>query len=1365
MEGPGSNGLRALWSRRWFRRTTYTLVTGTLVLGAANWVARRPFVTRWAMGKLSGAIYQESGLEFQAEDLELHLFQGRIVVLAPSLGGEFFRAQRLEGRVNLSALLVGNLHIRDLLLDRPRIHLDAASLRRIRLREHPPRTTQPVWRVDRVSVREGVLSVNEPAWDVPSLRTTFSAHGQGQGPNRLHVFLDLDRMEVGEGPAALAGRFALQGEINHDTLSIAQAALKLGRSQVVFQGRFDTKTEKLVSSANGNLDLGQVRRLLAPKAGDASGTLDFKAEAWGQVRQPLWKLALNGHELQSPELGLRPGNLDLSASGTAIYANIHHLAWNSADGALEASGSWRRGEGSRLQVQGRDVGLAPVAALSRVAFLAKAQATFEGDAFVPGDPWKLPLPLDRVALNLNVSFAQGGLDAGKARVALQDGQLKADDVEIRLPEVKFQGRASGVLAKRGLSSIAAEGLLDTDASVVAEVLGAWKIGDKEGPETKPIIKPFQMGGQTHAQAQVRWNRSEGLQLAGDCTVQDPRWHGARADLVRAEVNIRQNELRIDNIELFKGEGRGWGELWLTWADLPTGVDQIDMCYRAFRLPIEEGLKAADLDLEKIRIKGTGSGWVRLFGPYDRILLEGGGQAEGAKVYGLQIPAAKGDFTLDIEGDRLQVKNLRVGESLETLGQDGDPILGMLALQGGLDMDLRRETWQAWLQGNLDSKSLGISGPRFQASVDGHLEGPWTQPLGPLELPVGSASFSAGRLFLGTQSLEGLNGTLQNTADGLDLRVGMSGKDRPFLALNGWHTDKGMIGALEVMIRPDTADTAQLAARLSQDLIRDLRLEASAEGLWDAKGLAWKGRLNEFVGFFDGFQLFQEVPTALEGDAHGAKLDLQMVGKNDLAAGGEQKIASFRASGRVPFNKTEAMGLKLQGSAELANLKPIVNHLMELDSYSLLGDLEPRGAASFELAVGGPYGEPTLDGELRLQHGSLLIRGYPQSVEDLGFTVRFKGREILLPEEEPARGTMAQGRLTFWGRAAWDFGGLDSYDLQARLHDFEFRDIPEGFELQGDLDARLKGSDADGGLLKGALRANRMLYRADINLRDLILSNALGSLAGSSGLDPEDPLSRIELDLDLQLVQPWIFETNLLKLQGRPEGAFKVQGTLAQPGLKGKMMFLPGGRITNLLPAGDIVLERGSIDFLDPRSRNPLLDIQGRVDVSPYLVNLQIRGTLDGLEMHPTSTPALRRDEIMAILIDPSLAPTIGSTSSASSAMSYGLAKTSSGLLTTLALADFQERVRRTFNLDRVNVAWRPGSSGTSESTVTLGKTLTFQGWQVPFVFTHKRAGEVTTLSGQFEWRLGNLVLQLGASQSGATGLNPSGEIRHSWSPK
>jgi len=1364
MEGSGRRGLRAMWARRWFRRTTYTLVSGGLILGTAGWTVQRPFFTRWTTEKLDGLLRKETGLGLRLESLELHLFQGRLVAHRPVLGGNLFQAERLEVALDLGSLLFGELRIRNLDLDRPRIQLDAAGLRQIRLREHPPRTRKAVWEVERLSVRDGRLSIREASWGLPTTTASFSIHGEGKGPNHVRIFLDLLSLEVGEAPSALKGRMALQGEFNDGVISIQKGGLNLGRSQVAWQGRFETESEKLTSSASGSLDLGQLRRLFAPTAGELSGTLDFKTEAWGQARQPLWKLSLGGREIGSSTARLQPGTLELNASGSPAYASIHRVAWNSPDGRLEAQGTWRRGEGSRLQLHGRDVGLGPLAKFSRVAFLGEASADVEGEAYLPGDPWALP-PLDRVELDLQATLARSGAPAGGANLKLKSGRLEATELDIRLPSFTFQGSGSARLAKRGLRDITGEGATDTDASVVAEVLQAWGIGDKE--ETPPgairtkVVKPFQMAGQAHVQAKVQWTGESGLQLSGECTVQAPRWHGAQADRLRAEVGIHRDELKIENIELFKGEGRGWGELWLTWSKPPKDQDEIDMCYRAFHLPVEEGLKAADLDLPLL---GTGGGWVRIHGPYDHLRLEGGAQAEDASVYGLKIPAVSSDFSLDLEKDTLQLRDLRVGESLAGLGQGKDAPAGLLSLQGSMDMDLGRRTWQASLKGDLDSQRLGIPGPRFQARVEGSLEGPWIQPMGPMQVPMGHANFKGGRVFLGTQSLEGMEGSLESGAGGLNLRLGMVGKQRPFLSMQGWHTPQGLIGALDVQVQPETADTSHLATRLGRDLLQDLRLEATAEGVWNERGLAWKGRLNQLIGSFDGFELFQEGPTALEGDAAGAKVDLRLAGRS-VPASQEGSVASFRASGRIPFNRETPMGLKLEGSAELAKLKPIADHLVELDSYSLLGDLLPRGSAHFDLALGGPYAVPTLDGTLSLLGGSLEVRGYPQSIEDLDFTLRFQGRDILLPEAEPARGLMAQGELSFWGKARWGFGGFESYDLRTKLEEFEFRDIPEGFELQGSLEASLKGSDEKGGVIKGAIQANRMLYRADINLRDLILSNAYGNLSGSSGLDPEDPLSRIELDLDLQLAEPWAFETNLLKLQGRPVGSFKILGTLARPGLKGKMEFLPGGRVTNLLPAGDIVLERGSIDFTDPRSTNPLLDLQGRVDISPYLVNLQIRGTLDALEMRPTSTPALRRDEITAILIDPSLAPSIGSASSASSAMSYGLAKTGSGLLTTLALADFQERVRRTFNLDRVNVAWRAGSSGNSESTVTLGKTLSLPGWRVPFVFTHKKTGEVTTISGQFEWRIGNLVLQVGASQSGATGLNPAGEIRHSWSPK
>jgi autotransporter translocation and assembly factor TamB len=498
-----------------------------------------------------------------------------------------------------------------------------------------------------------------------------------------------------------------------------------------------------------------------------------------------------------------------------------------------------------------------------------------------------------------------------------------------------------------------------------------------------------------------------------------------------------------------------------------------------------------------------------------------------------------------------------------------------------------------------------------------------------------------------------------------------------------------------------------------------------------------------------------------------KVDLALEGLT-AAVGPTLPVAATHLTlqGQVPFTPSGPLALQLAGYSDLANLKTILDRVVQPGQYSLLADLHADGSARFSLDLGGTLPETTLDGTLTLQGGRAVVHGYPLSVENLDFTAQFKGRDIIIPRDAPLRGTLAQGALTAWGQMTWRLGGVEAYDLHASLEDFQLRDLPDGFDLQGSVDASLKGSDQDGGLLSGSIWAKRTLYRTEINLTDLILANALGGSARLSTPDPSDPLARIELDLELHLAEPWELDTNLLKLQGRPRGPFFIGGTLVQPGLKGRMELLPGGRLTNLFPAGDIVLERGTVDFADPTFFNPNFDIQGQIDIPPYLVSLNFTGTLDALQARPFSTPSLRQDEIFAILIDPAAVTLVGGApgSSTQSAVNTGLAGTSTGLLTSLALANFQEQLRKALSLDRVSVALRAGI-GTPETSITLGKSVNLFGYRTPLVFTHNKAGEVTTISGQVEWRFGNLVFRLGASQSTADSLAPSGEVRHTWSPR
>jgi hypothetical protein len=1376
MADPGKPASRP---RHWARRLVYVIAAGGALAGAAAWGLRRAPWDRWLIARLDRYARSEYGVGVTANRLEIHPLSGRVVVRGLTVGGDLLQADALELDLEWASLL-RDPHLRLLRLEAPRLTLDRARLAQIRPRPHPGAATPKVL-LDRLEIVDGQAQVLEPAWGFDRGECRFQATGQGRSANQLQFRFSASELTVVRGRTRLQGSFTASTEVTENRLAVDQARLLLGASEARLRGGLGFRQLDLNATVDGRLDLPELQRLARPDAApEGAGQVTFEARLAGPADDLSWRASCEGKGIALKGLPLHPGLVRISADGSKAGVRLQQVTWSSQDGRLEGSGGWSPRFGARFRFRAAAIPLGPVAGYTRTGFLKDLEAAFEGEAFLPPDvSWDARTP-ENLSFRGTGQLLRGGEPAGALDLTLESGRFRASAVDLELPELTFHGSASGSLGQDGLDAIRAEGSADTDAAGVAGVLRAWDIGMNDAAGK---LAALDMAGRTHAEATVQWDRGAGFRLQGSAEVEQPRWHGAVADRMRTDVAIDGTDLRLSGIELEKGDGRGYGDLWLTWADLPKGRDQIDMCYRAFRLPVREGLRAADLgDLE---LDGTGSGWVRLHGPYDRLTMEGSASVEQGSVYGLAIPAVSADFAMDIDAERLRLSDLRVADSPGHLGDGPGQPSGPLALRGDVDMDAHSGTWQVTLGGDLDSALLGLSGPRLQAQVTVALDGPFTEPFGPIQLPSGTVAFSNGRLTLAGETQEDLEGDLTFRNGALEARLGIRDRPARLLTLEALQSGRGRLqGDLALEVGPDSADTAGLASRLTQDFLKDGRLAFHAQGDWSSRGLTWEGRMDRFDGQFEGFRLYQPHPGRFRGDLQGMELTMTLDGRAAAPAaeasgpgtgfprrrhGLTPAATSMTLSGRLPFRADGQLALELAGGSNLAHLKTILDRIVQPGQYSLLADLHPEGDARFDLRLGGSYSQTTLDGTLTLQGGRAVLSSSPLGIENLGFTAQFKGRDIIIPRSAPLRGRFSQGDLTAWGRMTWHLGGVESYDLHTTLEDFQLRDLPNGFEMEGSLDANLRGSDQDGGRLTGSIWARRTYYHTEINLSDLILSTALGPGSTLSGLDPADPLARIDLDLALYMAEPWELDTNLLKLQGRPRGPLRIQGNLVQPGLRGRMELLPGGRLTNLFPAGDIIIERGTVDFADPTSFNPSLDVQGQIDIPPYLVNLDIVGTLDALQARPWSTPSLRQDEIFAILIDPGAVTSVGgspnSASSSQTALTTGLASTSTGLLTSLALANFQEQLRRTLNLDRVNVALRTGVGSAPETAITVGKSVNLLGYRTPLVFTHDKTGEVTTISGQMEWRFGDFLLRLGASQSTADSLAPSGVIRHTWSPK
>ncbi len=1350
---PGSfrDHLRHLWSRRWVRGLTYLVAAGAGTSALLTWTVNRPFFNRWILEVADRKLREEMGLGLQASRLDISPLLGRVSLERFSIGEDLLQAERLEVVVDPWSLLGKRPLLHAVRLDRPRIRLDQERLARIRLKpKERPEAESPKLRLELLAIQGGRVLVKEPAWGLPKAEASFSLNGVGLGPNHLVTTLTLKDLRLDLPHGSAAGSVSIQNDLSESLLRLKRLDAQVGPLVLRAQGQFLPKTGRFSFQTHGNAELAQTLTLATGEARAFEGRVNFHGKAEGSFQRPAWSLDLLSESIRPLRGPFHPGRLQVAAKGTRDRATLQTIRWESPDGVLNMEGSWTRGRTTDLKVDLENLDLNPVATWSRVDSLRDLRGAFLGEVRIPGDPWSVPR-WDRVRFTAKGSLDRFGTPMGDLDLDIRDGQVDLRDLSLRLDALQMSGQAQARLGRRGLDSLRAEGFVLTDAARVSDALKAWKVVDLD------------MAGHVQATAeQVSWNRKEGLQLRARSEITGPRWHGAAADRVTARVEIHGEDLTISDILAERREGRGAGDIWLTWAKVPPGQPQMDMCFRADRLPVAEGIRAADLELP---LSGLGSGWVRLHGPYARILVEGEGLLEDGTVYGMKVPGASASLHLDLAGDRLQIPEVRIAGSVRDLRPEAEEPQGPLALRGRLDMDLRRETWAGFLQGSLDTNVLGLRGPQIRTQVRGQVHGPWISPCGPLWLPNGWVEFDRGRLALGEQSLEGLEGRVVHGAGRVEASVGLADRPARVLEVEGRTRGGQLEASLALDLSPRSLDLAPLVRPATRGLVEDLLLQAKGSGQWRADGLSWAGQIDAFQGRFTGFDLVQARPSPLKGDLQGAMVDLQLEGRARPKPGetAPTGVAALHLSGEVPFNAREPLSLKAQGSSQLETLKTMLDLLLDVDENSLLAQLQPQGTTRVDLLAGGTLREPTLDGFLELEGGRLQLRTYPQGVEDLAFRLAFKGRDILLDSARPLRGKLAQGDLTASGKATWQMGGLARYDIQGDLRDFQLRDLPglEGLEMNGSLQARLWGNDEEGGILKGTLDAERVTYRADIRLADLLLNS---SLASSGGLEVDDPLSNIALDLDLVLRQPWFFDTNLLKLEGRPAGSFKVLGSLLKPGLKGKMMLVPGGRVTNLLPAGDIVLERGDLDFTDPFVLNPVVNLQGRVDVPPYLVNLSLSGTLDQLTIIPTSTPSLRQDEVVAILIDPTLAPNLGTGGTPQGTLNYGIASASTGLLTSLALASFQEWAGRTFNLDRVNVAFRPGT-GVNETSLTLGKTLPFFGSRVPFIYNYRRAGSLVTMGTQAEWRVGNWVMQFGFSANNPQNVAPTGEIRYTWTPK
>lgn len=282
-----------------------------------------------------------------------------------------------------------------------------------------------------------------------------------------------------------------------------------------------------------------------------------------------------------------------------------------------------------------------------------------------------------------------------------------------------------------------------------------------------------------------------------------------------------------------------------------------------------------------------------------------------------------------------------------------------------------------------------------------------------------------------------------------------------------------------------------------------------------------------------------------------------------------------------------------------------------------------GTVDVLATVRGTVSEPELNGEGELRDSSLVVAGFPQSLEGLSAVVLFYPRQLVLDHLDARVGggrVQASGRIGLYGEHGPD------YRLQASAEGVSLR-YPEGFWFQADAALSLL-STPDGRLVRGVVQLDRAFYVKDVEIGLLQLMRRALRAERLQVAATNEVETSTQLAISVQAPQGNVrVRNNVADLKGMAD--LTVRGTVARPVLFGTVEFERGG--TLVYSDDEFDVERARITFANPAEIDPLIDLVASTTVREYEVTLTLSGKLDTLQAKVSSNPPLADLDIVALL--------------------------------------------------------------------------------------------------------------------------------------
>jgi hypothetical protein len=583
-------------------------------------------------------------------------------------------------------------------------------------------------------------------------------------------------------------------------------------------------------------------------------------------------------------------------------------------------------------------------------------------------------------------------------------------------------------------------------------------------------------------------------------------------------------------------------------------------------------------------------------------------------------------------------------------------------------------------GEMEGVDLGalVPAPVPAAAFGGRISGRLAMQ-GTLVRPRLRATLSSPRLFLGDEGLGALEARLVGKGDGQVAIDGTCRSGRVNMALAGALTALPPYAAdLTLSVRSTSLDPflrvvqPELPTTLAIVATGDVRLRGPLE---TPTGIGAEAVVPDLQLLLPEFAIRSREPARL------------------TFSGGRLELADFHLAG-------EGTDLALAGGVDVLGEGPLavtVRGRADLRALSLVTRrLRGAGAARLAVDVSGSRAAPRVLGTLDLEGAGLRVRGFPHGVEGLQGRVRFTehGAEL-----EGVNGTLAGGQLTLEGQAAYTGGRLTSYDIRPVARGLALR-YPEGLRSLLDGELRLFG-DAGKQWITGTVDLRQALYtkRYDVASEILAARRVLPT--------PEAASLEEGAQLDLRVRAPGTvrIDNNLATLAASAD--LSIQGTTQSPVVTGRAE-IERGRL--YFQGRTYVIQKGTLDFVNPRRLDPLFDIEAETRIRAYRLTLRVSGTLERVTPTLTSDPPLSSLQILALLAGQDETEVANLTQTQARQSQTQLAAAGAATLAAGRLSEsvgLEREAERLFGLNRFSIdpSLLRGAGTTPTARITVGKRI------------------------------------------------------------